>query len=179
MLFKALIERLLGSDEAQDWKDQDRGNTSRFSYDNYPSLAGILVDLLDPEGRLQKSMATTTENTPMDLHGAEGVFPALQILRQAPPPEAVRDVITKSVLHLLDSPHWHLRDMAARTLVSLYQPNEFQSAIKMLMDSINGSHNSQHGLLLGLKHLLRKYIQASQPTSQGELICCFSIFHLR
>jgi hypothetical protein len=36
MLFKALIERLLGSDEAQDWKERDRAKTSRFSYDNSP-----------------------------------------------------------------------------------------------------------------------------------------------
>jgi hypothetical protein len=45
MLFKALIERLLGSDEAQDWKERERAKTSRFSYDNYPSLVKILIEL--------------------------------------------------------------------------------------------------------------------------------------
>jgi hypothetical protein len=59
MLFKALIERLLGSSEAQDWIERDRAKTSRFSYDNYPSLVGILSALLNPEGPLKQSIEDT------------------------------------------------------------------------------------------------------------------------
>jgi hypothetical protein len=97
MLFKALIERLLGSDEAQDWKEQERTKTSRFSYDNYPTLVTIIQELLNPEGPLKKSLDALDSNSPMELHGAEGVFPALQILRQAAPPEETRGVILVSV----------------------------------------------------------------------------------
>jgi hypothetical protein len=86
MLFKALIERLLGSSEAQDWKEQDRAKTSRFSYDNYPSLLSILSGLLDPTGPIKQTLETSSESSnPFDLHGAEGVFPALQILRRDHP----------------------------------------------------------------------------------------------
>ncbi|CAN9333095.1 unnamed protein product [Alternaria alternata] len=86
MLFKALIERLLGSDEAQDWKERERAKTSRFSYDNYPSLVKILIELLEPSSDVRIMETPEAGSSPMDLHGAEGVFPALQILRQARPP---------------------------------------------------------------------------------------------
>jgi hypothetical protein len=169
MLFKALIERLLGSDEAQDWKEQDRTKSSRFSYNKYPHLIGILTNLLDPNGPLQKSMTSTTGSSPMDLHGAEGVFPALQILRQAPPHGEHRHAITKLVLHLLSSPHWHLRDMAARTLVSLHRRDEYYDAIQMLLESLGGPHNKQHGVLLSLKYMLRQYLLSYVDSDSGEL----------
>jgi hypothetical protein len=150
MLLKALLERLLGSDEAQDWKEQNRTKSSRFSYHKYPHLLGILTNLLDPTGPLRKSMASPTGNSPMDLHGAEGVFPALQILRQALPYDPHRNTFAKLVQNLLSSPHWHLRDMAARTFVSLHLPEEYCDAIKLLVEDLDGAHNRQHGVLLSL-----------------------------
>jgi hypothetical protein len=171
MLFKALIERLLGSDEAQDWKDQNRTKSSRFSYNKYPHLLSILSNLLDPTGPLQKSMTSTTGTSPMDLHGAEGVFPALQILRQAPPPDPHRQAIAKSVIYLLSSPHWHLRDMAARTLVSLHLPHEYYNAMKMLLQIIEATHNKQHGMLLTLKYMLRQYLLNYTDSMAGESMC--------
>ncbi|KAF2277988.1 uncharacterized protein EI97DRAFT_415834 [Westerdykella ornata] len=159
MLFKALIERLLGSDEAQDWKDHNRTKSSRFSYNKYPHLVGILTNLLDPKGPLQGSMTSTTGASPMDLHGTEGVFPALQILRQATPPDPHRQTIKVFVQHLLHSPHWHLRDMAARTLVSLHFPGEYYDAIQSLSGKLGTSaHNYKHGLLLSIKYMLKQYL---------------------
>lgn len=170
MLFKALIHRLLGSDEAQDWKERDRTKTSRFSYQNYPDLAGILSDLLDPNGPLKKSMSTNIDSTsPLDLHGAEGVFPALQILRQAPPPEEIRDIMLKSVLYLVASPHWHLRDMAARTIASLYHPKDDLNTISTLLASIEEPKNKEHGLLLALKYIVKRYLRKHQDSGTGTL----------
>lgn len=156
MLFKALIERLLGSDEAQDWKEQERTKTSRFSYDNYPSLVGILQSLLDPEGPLKESLDTPNSNSPMDLHGAEGVFPALQILRQASLPDEHRRDIVASVQRLLGSPHWHLRDMAARTATTLLRPDELADTFGALLTNFEEKANSRHGALLYAKYVLRK-----------------------
>lgn len=159
MLFKALIERLLGSDEAQDWKERDRSRTSRFSYNNYPRLVGILQGLLDPEGPVKKSLEAPDSNAPMDLHGAEGVFPALQILRQAAPPEETRATMLSSTMRLLGSPHWHLRDMAARTVTTLLHPNELLGTIKDLLARVGDGANGQHGALLCAKYTLRKMLQ--------------------
>jgi hypothetical protein len=174
MLFKALIERLLGSDEAQDWKEQERAKTSRFSYDNYPSLVGILQSLLDPEGPLKKSLDTPDSNSPMDLHGAEGVFPALQILRQASPPEEHRRAIVASVQKLLSSPHWHLRDMAARTATTLLRPEELPHTIESLLTCSYELVNGQHGALLYAKYVLRKMLHDTTTLGRLPQIQCTS-----
>lgn len=167
MLFKALIERLLGSDEAQDWKERERSRTSRFSYSNYPSLVGILTNLLNPEGPLKQSIEQAPDSgSPMDLHGAEGVFPALQILRQAKPPEKALEPIKASVVTLLGSPHWHLRDMAARTVVSLQHASQLRATAFALLQEKIESHNLHHGKLLTVKYMLRKWLH--NPSQLGK-----------
>jgi hypothetical protein len=174
MLFKALIERLLGSSEAQDWKELERARTSRFSYDDYPSLVGILSDLLNPEGPLKQSIENTPDSSsPLDLHGAEGVFPALQILRQAQPPEQDLEPIVKAIEKLFASPHWHLRDMAARTVVSLQPVHRLYDTAIALLSVSHASHNLQHGTLLAVRYMIRKLLQ--DPDVLGELLLC-SIF---
>jgi len=165
MLFKALIERLLGSDEAQDWKERERAKTSRFSYDNYPSLVKILVELLEPSGDLKIMETPESGSSPMDLHGAEGVFPALQILRQARPPGDLTK-IRGLVRDLLPSPHWHMRDMAARTYVSLGTTNESYHELSPILDTVTSDHNEQHGRLLVVKYLLRKLLRDENQCSK-------------
>ncbi|KAJ8109246.1 hypothetical protein OPT61_g7601 [Boeremia exigua] len=169
MLFKALIERLLGSSEAQDWKEQDRAKTSRFSYDNYPSLLRILSDLLDPAGPIKQTLENSAESTnPFDLHGAEGVFPALQILRQARPPTDELGPIRASVQKLLASPHWHMRDMAARTVVSLLPLHEMYDAAFDMLGADCDSTNTRHGVLLAVKYMMRKLVNDQlSPASQS------------
>ncbi|KAF1964175.1 HEAT repeat protein-like protein [Bimuria novae-zelandiae CBS 107.79] len=166
MLFKALIERLLGSDEAQDWKERETTRTSRFSYHDYPALVGIIKALLNPEGPLKDSLDTPESNAPMDLHGAEGVFPALQILRQAMPPEDHRMAILQSVTRLLSSPHWHLRDMAARTIAALYRTSELLTGVKWLLDNFEDPTNAKHGKLLCIKYCFSKALQSNDQCQQ-------------
>ncbi|KAL5444724.1 hypothetical protein PMIN07_003330 [Paraphaeosphaeria minitans] len=175
MLFKALIERLLGSDEAQDWKEREITKTSRFSYHSYPSLVGIIKNLLNPEGPLKESLDTPESNSPMDLHGAEGVFPALQILRQAMPPEDHRMTILQLITKLLSSPHWHMRDMAARTITALYRPNELLVGVKWLLDNFEESSNAKHGKLLCIKYCVVRGLQSSD---QGQEFLRESMLHL-
>lgn len=171
MLFKALIERLLGSDEAQDWKERERARTSRFSYDSSPTLPKILSDLLDPNGPLKKSLGDAADSSsPFDLHGAEGVFPALQILRQARPPQSHLEPIRASVQSLLSSPHWHLRDMAARTDVSMRFTSELHDAAFSALITVPSSHNEQHGVLLMVKYMLTKLLR--DPTHLCKWLTC-------
>lgn len=171
MLFKALIERLLGSDEAQDWKEQDRAKTSRFSYNNYPNLIHILSSLLESAGIKITSGARVTENPgSTEADNTEGVFPALQILRQALPPETRRLRFREQVRCLLYSPHWHLRDMAARTFISLTRGDEYLDTSMLLLENFHGPSNYQHGTFLCLKYMVMKMwqsrgISASKSTS--------------
>jgi hypothetical protein len=112
--------------------------------------------------------ATVEGGSPLDLHGAEGVFPALQILRQAPPPEDERKAIVELVLYLVGSPHWHLRDMAARTLASLYPPHNDINTIATLLDSIGAESNLQQGLLLTLKYIVKRFLRTSLDLTPGK-----------
>jgi hypothetical protein len=137
MLFKGLVERLLGS---------------------------------DPEGPLKQSIESTpNSSSPLDLHGAEGVFPALQILRQARPPKENLSHIIISVEKLLASPHWHLRDMAARTIVSLRSTHELSDSVVQLLSAGRGTHNLQHGTLLAVKYSLRKLLADIESLGEFEL----------
>ena len=180
MLFKALIERLLGSSEAQDWKEQDRAKTSRFSYDNYPNLLSILSDLLDPTGPIKQTFENTSENNnPFDLHGAEGVFPALQILRQARPPTNELSPIQASVEKLLASPHWHMRDMAARTIVSLLPPHEMYDAAFTMLGKDYGSTNTRHGVLLAVQYVVRKLVNDHQSSPGKSYLFIMQTKYLR
>ncbi|KAF2448148.1 hypothetical protein P171DRAFT_352773 [Karstenula rhodostoma CBS 690.94] len=177
MLFKALIERLLGSDEAQDWKEREMTKTSRFSYHSYPSLVDIIKNLLNPEGPLRESLDTPESNSPMDLHGAEGVFPALQILRQAMPPEDHRMPILQSITKLLSSPHWHMREMAARTITALYRPNELLTGVKWLLDNFEEFSNAKHGKLLCIKYCIIRGLQSSDQESMLHLSVCTPVWY--
>lgn len=173
MLFKALIERLLGSDEAQDWKERERAKTSRFSYENFPTLPRILLGLLDPNGPLKQSLENNVDNkSPLDLHGAEGVFPALQILRQARPPQPHLDSIKTAVTTLFSSPHWHLREMAARTYVALCEANSLYAAVSAMLEAMPSSHTRQHGVLLTVKFMIIQLLQNSSNLGKWSLPPC-------
>jgi hypothetical protein len=165
MLFKALIERLLGGAEAQDWSESLFAKASRFSYSNYPNLIGILASILDKKGSPTDKQVDGTAS--QALLTTEAVFPALQILQQAPPPETYRNAIHNSVLRLSKSTQWHLRDMAARTLASLLRPAERLEMVMILFTTRETSLNAAHGTLLCLKHILKKIFRADHGLKQG------------
>ena len=75
------------------------------------------------------------------------------------PPEDDRMPILQSVTKLLSSPHWHLRDMAARTITALYRPSEVLTGVKWLLDNFEDSSNAKHGKLLCIKYCTVKGLQ--------------------
>lgn len=136
---------------------------TRFSYDNHPSLLNVLIKLLEPDRSLrdtnhQSSISQRTEHSSSIV--VEGVFPALQILQRAPPPADRRPGVRELVLHLIESPHWHVRDMAARTFSRLVDASRSVSTISALIDM--GSYRGQnalHGRLLCILYTVRAQLQ--------------------
>ncbi|OCL07142.1 hypothetical protein AOQ84DRAFT_389700 [Glonium stellatum] len=166
MLFKALLDRLLGSSDTQKWKEQKPAKFSRLSYENYPNLIEIMARLLVPKDtRGRPVVETHTSTSTSVVRATEGVFPALQILQQAPPPEADRETVRRLVLDLTRSPHWHVRDMAARTFASGLRQTEHVSMIRGLISSLDENQNSFHGLLLCIKYSLQIYANSQGSTS--------------
>jgi hypothetical protein len=107
------------------------------------------------------------------------VFPALDIIRRAGPPELLRDQLEVSIAAYLASAVWHVREIAARTLCScLLHERWFDSLQGLLQGALQRGDaalkNHVHGVLLAFKFvierlaevapelLLRKYLTATQ-----------------
>lgn len=167
MLFKALIDRLLGSSDSQRWKEQRVAKISKLSYSNYPNLFEIMVSLLVPKDAGVNLLVDASVNASTSiLYATEAVFPALQILQQAPLPLDCVESIRKLVFNLTKSPHWHVRDMAARTYATGLQLSERPDKIDMFLSTTHIDQNSLHGLLLSLKYIIRIHLRS--PKSSAE-----------
>ncbi|OMP83498.1 hypothetical protein BK809_0004879, partial [Diplodia seriata] len=162
MLFRALIDRLLGSGTTQHWKDTDRLKITRLSYKKYPNLLDIIVQLLTPK---RQGGATELTNTAL-----EGVFPAFQILQRARPPVERRAEIQQLVFGLTTSSHWHVRDMAARTLAALLSPEERVEWVLALIEMPFQRQNALHGVLLSVKYLVKDMCEANGKGLRGKYL---------
>lgn len=156
MLFRALIDRLLGSSTTQNWKETDRLKITRLSYAKYPNLLDIIVQLLTPR---QQELTNTA---------LEGVFPAFQILHRARPPADRRAEIQQLVFSLTASSHWHVRDMAARTLAALLGPEERVEWILALIEMPFARQNALHGVLSSVKYLVKEMCEGDEAGLKGK-----------
>ena len=146
MLFRALIDRLLGSADSQNWTDDLAVNSrAKVSYADLPDLLDIVYKLLTPDVNQLGSPQTALES----------VFPALKLIQRIPPPASERDKIRNLVLELCGSPHWHVRDMAARTYALLVPAiDRLEKSATLIPDVIFGQ-NYLHGRLLCVSWLLK------------------------
>jgi hypothetical protein len=156
MLFRALIDRLLGSHETQNWtappgEDPDKKRKApKLSWESYPTLQKVILELL--------------ASPVADIHtgnlSSEIVFPALKLIQSVPPPESMKQQVKQKVLIHSGSAHWHVRDMAARAYAALYSPADvFGTAFAGLFYDIEDKPtNEMHGKLLCAKYMLEKYI---------------------
>lgn len=154
MLFRALIDRLLGNTDPRSWTTQQAIQASKFSYERYPSLPDILLNLLQPTSDDRSDGADPlVPGETKDAVASEAMFPALLILQKAPLPKMHRAAIVHRVAQLTAHPHWHLRDMAARALCCIYNPTECVNAITRLLTDVGSSQNGLHGILLVVRYL--------------------------
>lgn len=161
MLFRSLIDRFLGTNEAPVDAFEVTSRTTLF-YDRYPGLMDLLLRLL------QDSVSSnhTTKNLPSKSMGngnttREALFPILDLLRRARPDKPERSKLRRSVLDATGSSERHVRDMAARTYVTLYQDYELAENLSTLFPFTNLTHNAFHGRLICLKGLVRNHISTS------------------
>ncbi|KAF2101025.1 hypothetical protein NA57DRAFT_74618 [Rhizodiscina lignyota] len=163
MLFRALIDRMLGTYDSGNVSEESENKTARFSYSNYPTLMDIILRLLgagDDQPELWDKGLASALQSPGAL---EAVFPALHLLQRVPPLKDQRSRFVQPVLKLTESSHWHVRDMAARTLVRLTSDLEFERIWDLAVPDHPHLQNSLHGFLLTLKH----YIRARMSSRDG------------
>jgi hypothetical protein len=146
MLFRALIDRTLGSNDSNDSLTNSPKKLGSFTYSNYPSMLQIIGRLLEtPDEQLHSPSAAI-----------DCVFPALKIIQRALPPDDVLNELRSSVLRLCGSSHWHVRDMAARTFSMLIPEGDYVTVIRDLLDQKVSKQNQIHGYLMCVLHLIRR-----------------------
>ncbi|KAG9254907.1 putative death-receptor fusion protein-domain-containing protein [Emericellopsis atlantica] len=176
ILLRSLLNMLFGHHESKTMIEAGwDGKANRIPYHKYPALVDVLVDLLESGEKNTEAPAT------LDTSGAEAVFPALDIIRRAGPPEALREKLQDLVAKYLADPVWHVREMAARTLCSCHLHDGWLRALRALLkvalaDRSSHAQNHVHGVLLTLKFVFERlskvapeHINAHLPELVGLL----------
>ncbi|TLS28946.1 hypothetical protein PpBr36_00562 [Pyricularia pennisetigena] len=149
LLLRSVIDSLLGNADSKALLEAGwDGRTIRISYVKYSTLAGILVSLLQS--------GQEAHDTESQRRAAESVFPALDIIRRAGPPDSHRAQLYSLVSDYLASHLWHVREIAARTLSSFLVSMDHMREISSLLEKAKLSANRLHGTLLTIKFLAEK-----------------------
>lgn len=151
MLFRALMDRLIGTNDA--FSDEDTHTQSRLSDEAITSLMQVVLQLL----------ATDAD---VDQVKAEVVFPALQLLQRVQPPSSMSEEIQHSVLKLASSRQWLVRDKAAKTYSLLISAKDRVSRIAELIRHEARSQNEVHGNLLTARYLIER--QGKNFSTEGQ-----------
>ncbi|GAB1741817.1 hypothetical protein NU219Hw_g7224t1 [Hortaea werneckii] len=151
MLFRAVMDRLLGTSDA--YLEEDAFIQTRLSAQRHPDLLEIVMTLLSAPSEDAAS-------------GNEGVFPALQLLQRLEVPPQQYNRTKRSVKALMGSTVWHVRDKSARTYASLVSRYEYPAEMQSLLQTPWASQNSLHGALLCAKYMVLSL--STSPSSKAE-----------
>ncbi|GAP87413.1 putative heat repeat protein [Rosellinia necatrix] len=163
LLLRSLIDSLFGTNENKlameaGWD----GRTVRISYHKFDALPSLLVSILE----LGKKSSGIT----IGSQTAEAVFPALDIIRRAGPPEGYTHTLYEIISWYLGSHIWHVREIAARTLCSLLLTPNWLHSIRLLIGDPNPNSNKLHGSLLTIKFLFERLLQVMPDQLSEENI---------
>ncbi|KAH0008136.1 hypothetical protein KCU78_g11404, partial [Aureobasidium melanogenum] len=142
MLFRALMDRLIGTNDA--FSDEDTHTQSRLSEEAITSLMQVVLQLLPTDADVNQAKA-------------EVVFPALQLLQRVQPPSRFAEDIQTSVLRLASSRQWLVRDKAAKTYSTLVPARHRVSRVEELIRHKTQNQNEAHGVLLTVKYLIERH----------------------
>ncbi|KAI1483913.1 putative death-receptor fusion protein-domain-containing protein [Daldinia eschscholtzii] len=162
LLLRSLIDCLFGTSESKTSIEAGwDGRTIKIPYSKFKALPALLVNLLET-GQQSSGVLIGTQT-------AESVFPALDIIRRAGPPEEFRDRLYGIIAWYLGSHIWHVREIAARTLCSfLLRPNWLDSITDLLASA--KTSNKLHGVLLTMKFLNERLSEVMpEQLSDGKI----------
>ncbi|CAK4020465.1 HEAT repeat [Lecanosticta acicola] len=152
MLFRALIDRLLGTDSSH-FEDGAAGQ-KYISAEQHPELLNVILSLLSQPNSSPGAASARYE----------GVFPALQLIQHTKIPGSRLEEARLAVRSLTACPSWHVRDKAARALASMMTEDDVEVTfqhVKLLVDHA-GSQNALHGALLTTCYILHKLKRGSK-----------------
>jgi hypothetical protein len=167
ILLRSLIDCLFGSHQSKALMEAGwDGKANRIAYHRYLSLPGTLFHLLKSGHQMMTSIAASSA-------AAESVFPALDIIRRAGPPEVLREELQIHIAKYLASPVWHVREIAARTLCSCLLHAQWLDTItsiaaESVRSQIGNVQNHVHGVLLALKYIVDRLSEVMPEQLQRE-----------
>ncbi|KAI5465811.1 putative death-receptor fusion protein-domain-containing protein [Mariannaea sp. PMI_226] len=168
ILLRSLIDCLFGTHESKTTMEAGwDGKANRIAYHRYPSLPNVLLNLLKSGHEVMAPNAAGSA-------AAEAVFPALDIIRRAGPPELLGDELQVHIAKYLASPVWHVREIAARTLCScLLNEKWLDTLISLAKESVEDTVNRVqihvHGVLLTLKFVVERLQEVMLERLQGDI----------
>jgi len=165
MLFRGLIDRLLGTSESLDDSTRGFATSSRLSWENYAGLLGLLANLLKP---LSKINASSDEHADAPVV-AERIFPILDLLKKALPPSSYREGLRASMLTASGSSHWHVRDIAARTYAATATLDDVVVEVGALLGNPFISQNTFHGRLLCVRYMCTAVVNGIDQSPNRKL----------
>lgn len=113
-------------------------------------------------------MSKLEEISASKISSVESMFPALDIIRRAGPPQTHRSEIYKCVSVHLGSKVWHIREIAARTICTLLLHDAWLPAIVELIETSNNSTNRLHGGLMAVKFVLERRLTLDPNSATGN-----------
>lgn len=166
ILLRSLIDCLFGNHENKSTIEAGwDGKANRIPYHRYPSLPEVLKNLLESGHKMMSQNANATM-------AAESVFPALDIIRRAGPPEMLRSEIQTHITQYLSSPVWHVREMAARTICSCLLHEGWLTSLETIFSEARTGKRDQnfvHGALLCLKFVFERLSEVNVDLVLGNL----------
>ncbi|KAK0646502.1 putative death-receptor fusion protein-domain-containing protein [Cercophora newfieldiana] len=157
LLLRSLIDCLLGTGESKATMESGWDGTSvRISYNKYPTLPGVILGLLQ---------SADTAGNEVSSAAAEAVFPALDIIRRAGPPDEHREKLRGYIEGYLGSKIWLLREIAARTLCSFFLQADWVVEIRKLLGGCGNDANRLHGVLMTARFVLERKIDLGYDPS--------------
>ncbi|XP_014738632.1 PREDICTED: thyroid adenoma-associated protein isoform X1 [Sturnus vulgaris] len=184
LLFSALITRIFGVKRGKDENSKKNRMTGREFFSRFPSLYPFLLKQLE--------VVTNTLNSEAEeLKIHPSLFLLLLILgRLYPSPmDGSHSALSTApfvpfIIRCGQSPVYRCREMCGRALVPFVMANEAAHTVLALLRRLPDSatpgvrHNSVHGTLLQVFHLLQSYLESNQFISLdfqqglGDIITC-------
>lgn len=158
-----MIDCLFGTSESKHITEAGwDGRSIKLAYDKFPALSALLLKLLHFETSIDR------EEIRPQIGAVESVFPALDIIRRAGPPELNRNEIFAQACKHLASKVWHVREIAARTVCTLLIHDDWLQAIKTLLSSCGQSTNYTHGVLMAVRFFLERQMTLDLKVLLGK-----------
>lgn len=116
------------------------------------------------------SSAGSSISPGLDSATAEAVFPVLDIIRRAGPPDECREELFGYIKEYLRSQLWHVREIAARTLCSFLLRDGWIVTVQELLEASRTSGNGLHGALLATRFIVERKAETDVKGLIGEFL---------